>query len=162
MSQLEKKQQEIDWQHRSTVNRIKSEIWSDRVSFLQKVLSLAQEEEESGDVDTTSATKAIDAATEKVDELDQQIKADKEISVRSPTAATSAAAKDEVEEATTEEGGDEEDEKLTDDIIDQDFEGDDKELGVHDLRDPDWAKQSVKDARYRGLTDQEWATRSKD
>jgi hypothetical protein len=33
-------------QHRATVSRIKSEIWSDRVSFLQKVLMLADEEEE--------------------------------------------------------------------------------------------------------------------
>ena len=33
-SNLEQKQEEIDWQHRATVSRIKSEIWSDRVNFL--------------------------------------------------------------------------------------------------------------------------------
>lgn len=37
------KQKEIDLQHKSTVNKIKSEIWGDRISFLQKIINLSEE-----------------------------------------------------------------------------------------------------------------------
>lgn len=44
-------------QHRSTVSHIKSEIWSDRVSFLQKVLRLADDEDrEAEQADLPKAT----------------------------------------------------------------------------------------------------------
>lgn len=42
---LEAEQNMLSAQHRATVSRIKSEIWSDRVSFLQKVLELAEVDE---------------------------------------------------------------------------------------------------------------------
>ena len=46
LSQFKKKQQEIDLQHALTVQNIKSEIYSDRESFLQKILVLEKDEEE--------------------------------------------------------------------------------------------------------------------
>jgi len=46
LSQFKKKQQEIDLQHSLTVQNIKSEIYSDRESFLQKLLVLEKDQEE--------------------------------------------------------------------------------------------------------------------
>lgn len=163
MSQLEKKEQEIDWQHRSTVNRIKSEIWSDRVSFLQKVLTLAEEDEESKEVETPEVAKTVESPVEKAEDLVDNDKTEKPIATKSPEVASplsTSKVNDDFTKTKDTVDDDEDDQKLEDEIIDQDFEGDDKDLGVKDLNDPDWAKESAKDARYRGLTDQEWAHRS--
>ena len=40
---FEQKQKEIDLQHKSTVSKIKAEIWGDRYTFLQKMIKLADE-----------------------------------------------------------------------------------------------------------------------
>lgn len=42
-SEFEQKQKEIDLQHKATVNKIKSEIWGDRLNFLQKMIKLSDE-----------------------------------------------------------------------------------------------------------------------
>lgn len=42
-SDFEQKQKEIDLQHKATVSKIKSEIWGDRLAFLQKMIKLADE-----------------------------------------------------------------------------------------------------------------------
>ena len=42
-SDFEQKQKEIDLQHKQTVSKIKSEIWGDRLAFLQKMIKLADE-----------------------------------------------------------------------------------------------------------------------
>jgi hypothetical protein len=42
-SEFEKKQKELDLQHKATVNKIKSEIWGDRLNFLQKMIKLSDE-----------------------------------------------------------------------------------------------------------------------
>jgi hypothetical protein len=42
-SEIEQKQKEIDLQHKSTVNKIKGDIYTDRLSFLQKMIKLADE-----------------------------------------------------------------------------------------------------------------------
>lgn len=42
-SDFESKQKEIELEHKSTVNKIKSEIWGDRLAFLQKMIKLADE-----------------------------------------------------------------------------------------------------------------------
>lgn len=42
-SDFQQKQKEIDLQHKATVNKIKSEIWGDRISFLQKIIKLSDE-----------------------------------------------------------------------------------------------------------------------
>lgn len=45
-TEFEQKQKEIDAQHKATVNKIKSEIWGDRLVFLQKMIKLADEGKE--------------------------------------------------------------------------------------------------------------------
>lgn len=42
-SDFEQKQKEIELQHKATVNKIKSEIWGDRLNFLQKMINLSDE-----------------------------------------------------------------------------------------------------------------------
>ena len=42
-SEFEQKQKELDLQHKATVNKIKSEIWGDRLNFLQKMIKLSDE-----------------------------------------------------------------------------------------------------------------------
>jgi len=43
LNEFEQKQKEIDLQHKATVNKIKSEIWTDRLNFLQKIIKLQEE-----------------------------------------------------------------------------------------------------------------------
>lgn len=40
---FDQKQKEIELQHKATVSKIKSEIWGDRLAFLQKMVKLAEE-----------------------------------------------------------------------------------------------------------------------
>lgn len=42
-TEFEQKQKEVDVQHKATVNKIKSEIWGDRLAFLQKMIKLSDE-----------------------------------------------------------------------------------------------------------------------
>lgn len=44
-SEYEKKQREIELQHKATVSKIKSEIYGDRLVFLQKMNKLIEENE---------------------------------------------------------------------------------------------------------------------
>lgn len=42
-TEFEQKQREVDVQHKATVNKIKSEIWGDRLAFLNKMIKLSDE-----------------------------------------------------------------------------------------------------------------------
>ena len=42
LSEFQGKQKEIELQHQITVNKIKGEIWTDRQSFLQKIIKLEE------------------------------------------------------------------------------------------------------------------------
>ena len=79
-------------QHRATVSRIKSEIWSDRVSFLQKVLELAEVDESeqptgktqalAQEVDTEAAVEAphppVDSGCDTDDALERELSFDEQ------------------------------------------------------------------------------------
>lgn len=54
---FEQKQKEIDLEHKSTVNKIKSEIWGDRLAFLQKMIKLADEGKQDSPVQEVQSPK---------------------------------------------------------------------------------------------------------
>lgn len=57
---FDQKQKEIELQHKSTVSKIKSEIWGDRLAFLQKMVKLAEEgKDESPNDKPTIKTQAL-------------------------------------------------------------------------------------------------------
>lgn len=50
----------MDLKHKATVNKIKSEIWGDRLSFLQKMVKLSDESKQ--DMDGQPAAKSTSSA----------------------------------------------------------------------------------------------------
>ena len=66
---FEQKQKEIDLEHKSTVSKIKAEIWGDRYSFLQKMIKLADEGQPQKDALLQEETSSLDKPSVQVQAL---------------------------------------------------------------------------------------------